>query len=131
MRVLILALFPVFMSAAWADSGEYVLNFDLDSTFANGNPGFSIQLQGINLVSDKAFHGKDLGKHDYFLTVSNVNNGVGKLTIEFYEYETRKNESDVVSEIVSKVDFQLGRPTVFEAENESFGVNLAFIISER
>ncbi len=72
-------------------------------------------MQGIHLASDEALHGIDLGKYDYFLTASGVEAGVGRLTIEFYECETRKKTSDVVSEIVAEADFQLGSPAVLSA----------------
>jgi hypothetical protein len=65
----------------------------------DGSSSYSVQLQGIGLSLNRAFHGRDLGKCDYFYTVSDVENGKGKLTIEFYEYETRRKTSEVVSEI--------------------------------
>ena len=116
---------------AKAGEGEFLLNFDLNMKLPDGSVGSSIQLQGIRLSADRAFHGADLGKYDYFLTVSGVEGGHGRLTIEFYEYETRKKVSDVVSELVAEVDFQLSAPAVFEGSSNTFGIDLAFSISSR
>lgn len=116
-------------SAAFAD--DYLLNFDLNMSLPDGSDTYSIQLQGIGLSLDRPFHGSDLGKYDYFLTVSDVENGGGKLMVEFYEYETRRKTSDVVSEIVNEVEFLLGNPAVFEAMGDTFGINLAFSITEK
>ena len=90
-----------------------------------------LQLQGVGLSDGKAFHGQDLGKYDYFLTVTEVKDGKGKLTIEFYAYETRRKQSDVVSEIVEEVEFSLGAPANFESMTDAFGVDLAFSIVSR
>jgi len=51
------------------------------------------------------------------------------LTIEFYEYESRRKKSNVVSEIVAKVDVTLGVPTRFESATDTFGVDLAYSIN--
>ncbi len=116
---------------ALADSGEYVINFDLNTRSPDGEIGYSIQMQGVHVVAEKPLHGDDLGKFDYFLTVSDVKDGAGKLTIEFYEYETRKKISDVVSEIVAQVDFTLGSPAVFEGTSATFGIDIAFSIDQK
>jgi hypothetical protein len=127
----LLAVLVSFSTTALASDSKYVLNFDLITKLPDGSVGYSIQLQGIHLVPDKAFHGDDLGKYDYFLTVSGVENGKGKLTIEFYEYETRKKKSGVISEIVTDIDFSLGNPAVFEATSDTFGVDFAFSIVQK
>ena len=124
----LLTLLPVLVAAG---DREFLLNFNLNMTLPDGSDSYSIQLQGIRLFPGKAFHGEDLGNYDYFLTVSDVEDGSGVLTIEFYEYETRKKKSDVISEIVSDVDFSLNSPTAFEAVSDTFGVDLRFSISEK
>lgn len=48
---------------------------------------------------------------------------------EFYEYESRKKTSDVVSEIVSEVEFTFRVPARFQSRNERFEIDLAFSIS--
>jgi hypothetical protein len=117
-----------FSATTFASDSKYLLNLDLNTKLPDGNAGYSIQLQAIHLSPGKTFHGNDLGKYDYFLTLSEVEDGKGKLTIEFFEYETRKKKSDVISEIISIVDFSLNSPTVFEAMSDTFGVDLAFSI---
>jgi hypothetical protein len=107
------------------------MNFDLiikkpDS----GEVYYNVQRQGVHLLAKKPLHGDDLGEIDYFLTVSGLENEKGKLTIEVYEFETRKKESDVICEIIADVDFALGSPTRFEETNERFGVDLAFSIEQ-
>ena len=106
------------------------MNLDLDTKLPDGSVDHSIQLQGIRISENRPFHGDDLGKFVYFLTISNVDSGKGKLTIEVYEFETRRQKSAVVSEIVADVDFSLGSPAVFEAMSETFGIDLAFSIVE-
>ncbi len=64
-------------------------------------------------------------------TVSELADGKRNLTIEFYEYASRKKTSDVISEIVAQVDFTLGNPARFEAMSETFGVDLAFSIDKK
>ncbi len=113
-----------------ADQNKYIMNFDLNTQSPDGSVVYSIQLQGIHLDPDKPFHGDDLGEYDYFLTVTNVEDNKGKLTVELYQYESRKKVSDVVSEVVAEVDFTLGNPAVFEATSETFGVELAFSIDQ-
>ena len=115
----------LFLTPVQAGDGKYLLNLDLNTKLPDGSGGFSIQLQGIQVSANNAFHGGDLGKYEYFLTVSGVEDGHGRLTIEFYEYETRKKVSDVVSEIVAEVDFQLSSPAVFEGSSDTFGIDLA------
>ena len=127
----VFALLALFAAPALAEDRHFLLNLDLNMKLPDGSDSYGIQLQGIHLAAGKAFHGDDLGKYDYFLTVSGVEDGGGKLTIEFYEYETRKKKSEVVSEIVSDVEFSLNHPTVFEAMSDTFGVNLAFSIAEK
>jgi len=124
--ILMLALVP-----AIADDGKVIMNMELITKLPDGSDSYSIRLQGIHLVPDEPFHGNDLGKYDYFLTVSDGEDGNGKLTIEFYEYETRKKKSAVVSEIVADVDFSFSSPAVFEAKTDTFGVDLAFSIVEK
>jgi len=124
----LLALLMSLSTTAHSSDDKYLLNFDLNTELPDGSVGYSIQLQGIHLLPDTAFHGDDLGKYDYFLTVSGLEDGMGKLIVEFYEYESRKKTSDVISEIVSEVDFSLGSPSVFEATSDTFGVDLAFSI---
>jgi len=118
----------LFSASALAGDSKFLLNLDLNVKLPDGSDSYSIQLQGVHLSSGSAFHGNDLGKYDYFLTVSSVEDGKGKLTIEFYEYETRKKKSAVISEIVSDVDFSLNSPMVYEAMGDTFGVDLAFSI---
>ena len=132
MRLIVAALVSMlFLAPVQASDSEYLLNFDLKRIQPDGSVGGSIQLQGIRVSADNAFHGVDLAKLEYFLTVSDVTDGGGKLTIEFYEYETRKKVSEVVSEIVAEVDFELSTPAVFEGSSDTFGIDLAFSISER
>ena len=100
---ILLALLMSFSATTFASDSKYLLNFDLNTKLPDGNAGYRIQLQAIHLSPGKTFHGNDLGKYDYFLTLSEVEDGKGKLTIEFYEYETRKKKSDVISEIISIV----------------------------
>jgi len=128
---ILLTLLMSFQATSLADDRAYLLNFDLNITLPDESTVYSIQLQGVRLSPAKPFTGNDLGKYDYFLTVSDVEDGKGRLTIEFYEYETRKKKSDVVSEIVSNVDFSLYSPAVFEATSDTFGVDLAFSVVER
>lgn len=124
-------LLMLFSATSLAGDSKFLLNLDLNMKLPDGSDSYSIQLQGVHLASGKAFHGEDLGKYDYFLTVSDVDGGSGKLTIEFYEYESRRKKSEVVSEIVSGVDFSLNSPTVFAAMSDTFGVDLAFSIVEK
>ena len=128
---IMLAILVLPLAATFASDSEYLLNFDLNTALPDGSVGSSIQLQGIHLSANQAFRGDDLGKYDYFLTISDIENGKGKLTIEFYEYATRKKKSAVVSEIVADVDFSLGSPAVFEAMSDTFGIDLAFSIVAR
>ncbi len=130
-RGLLSAIFALLSTATFAADNEYLLNFDLNMKLPDGSNSYSVQLQGVGLRLNQAFHGSDLGKYDYFLTVSDVENDKGKLTIEFYEYETRSKTSDVVSEVVADVDFSLGSPTVFESMGDTFGIDLAFSIVEK
>lgn len=126
----LITILTLCSSTTFASDGKYVLNFDLNTKVPDGTVAYTIQLQGISILPNVPFHGDDLGKYDYFLTVSNVKDGIGKLTIEFYEYETRKKVSDVVSEIVTDVDFSISSPTVYEAMSDTFGIDLAFSIAE-
>lgn len=128
---LLSAIFALLSSATFAADNEYLLNFDLNMKLPDGSDSYSVQLQGLGLRLNQAFHGSDLGKYDYFFTVSDFENGKGKLTIEFYEYETSRKISDVVSEIVADVEFSLGSPTVFESMGDTFGIDLAFSIVEK
>ncbi len=114
-----------------ADEDSYVMNFDLITRSADGEVGYNIQLQGIRLLPGKPFHGDDLAEFDYFLTVSSLEDGKGKLTIEFYQYESRRKTSDVISEVFAVVDFTLGSPAQFGGKSDTFGIDLAFSIAQR
>jgi hypothetical protein len=117
--------------AAEDSTSEYVMNFDLIINKSDGGEVYyRIHQQGVHLLSKKPFHGDDLGEFDYFLTVSEMEDGKGKLSIEFYQFETRKKKSDVMSEVVAEVDFTLGSPARFEAKNDKIGVDLAFSIDQ-
>ena len=124
-----LAILTLFLTTALAGENSFIMNFDLITKRPDGSIEGSIQLQGIHLVVGQPFHGSDPGRYDYFLTVSDFENGKGRLTIEFYEYESRKKVSDVVSEIVAEVSFDPGRPTTFEGSSDTFSVDLAFSIN--
>ena len=117
-------------SVGFADESGYVMNFDLRTLTPDGDIVYTIQLQGIHLTPAEPFHGDDLGKYDYFLTVSEADNGKARLTIEFYEYESRKRTSDTVSEIIAEVDVVLGTPARFEGKSNTFGVDLAFSVDQ-
>ena len=132
MRFATLTILAALLHAvAFAGDSAYVMNFDLSRLSPNGDIGGSIQLQGIHLSPEKPFHGEDFGRYDYFLTVSKAENGKAKLTIEFYEYESRRKTSDVISEIVAEVDFVFGTPARFEGKSDTFGIDLAFSIDRR
>ena len=126
-----MALLVLISATSLAGDSKFLLNLDLKMKLPDGSDSYSIQLQAVHLSPGKAFHGTDLGKYDYFLTLSDVDNSKGKLTIEFYEYETRKKKSEVISEIVSDVDFSLNSPAVIEATSDTFSVDLAFSIAEK
>ena len=128
---LILAMALLSQGVIFADENRLVMNFDLNILSPGGEVDYTIQLQGIHLTPGKPFHGDDLGRFDYFLTVSGLEGGNGNLTIEFYEYASRRKASDVISEIVAQVDFTLGNPARFEAMSETFGVDLAFSIDKK
>lgn len=130
------AILLAVLSLAPAHAGtnsvqKYQMNIDLIVKTHDGDIVYSHQLQGINFLSGKPFHGKDLGEIDYFLTITGADDGKGKLTIEFYRYETRKKRSDVLAELVEEVSFDFGSPTTFESRNDEFGVNLAFSIAQK
>jgi hypothetical protein len=127
----LLALMVLMSPAVLADEQGVIMNLDLRTTLPDGSVGYSINQRGLRLIVGEAFEGERLGRYGFFLTVSDVENGRGMLTIEFYEHASRNPDSIVVAEIVSTVEFELSRPTVFEAQNESFGVDLAFSISAR
>jgi hypothetical protein len=124
-------ILAVLSATTFAADNEYLINFDLNMKLPDGSDSYSVQLQGIGLRRNQAFHGSDLGKYDYYLTVSDVENGKGKLSIEFFEFETRMKTSEVVSQIVANVDFSLGSPAVFESMGDTFGIDLAFSIVEK
>jgi hypothetical protein len=129
-RAVLLATFAVLAhSLSFAEDDKLVMNFDLNTLSPDGSVAYSIQQQGIHLSPGKPFHGTDLGNFDYFLTASKAEDGKAKLTIEFYEYETRRKMSDVISDIVDEVDITLGTPARFEGASATFGVDLAFMIS--
>lgn len=127
---LLATLMTFSLSATGAGENELVMNFDLMTKSPDGDVGYSIQFQGIHLRLKKPFRGNDLGEFDYFLTVSELEDEKGKLTIEFYQYESRKKNSAVISEIVTEADFQLGSPAKIEAKNDTFGIDLAFSIDQ-
>ena len=134
MRITAVLLFcMIIVGSVLADeSGDhkYVMNFDLLTKTADGEDGYTINLKGVHLHDGKPLHGDDLAEFEYFFTVSGIDENKGKLTIELYEYESRRKTSDVVSEIVSEVDFRFGEPGRFESRNERFGVDLAFSINQ-
>lgn len=109
---------------------RYVMNFDLITKTADGDDKYNINLKGIHLPDNKTLHGDDLGEFEYFFTVSGTDNRNGKLLIEFYEYESRSRISEVVSEILSEVNFEFGIPGRFQSRNERFGIDLAFSIDQ-
>lgn len=127
----ILAITLLSQGATYADENGFVMNFDLNTLSPGGDVVYSIQLQGIRLKPGTPFHGDGLGKYDYFLTVSELADGKGNLTIEFYEYGSRRKTSDVISEIIAKVDFIFGSPARFEGMSKTFGVDLAFSIDAK
>jgi len=125
------AIAMLSISLSFAGEDKYVMNLDLVTMSPDGDVGYNIRLQGIHLQPGKPFHGDDLGEFDYFLTVSDLNEGKGQLTIEFYQYESRRKTSDVISEVFAVVDFTLGSPGRFEGESDRFGIDLAFSIVQR
>jgi hypothetical protein len=132
MRFAVLTSLAMLISTlAIASDNEYVMNFDLKTLAPDGAIGYSIQLQGIHLSAGIPFHGNDLGEYDYFLTMSKAESGKAKLTIEFYEYESRRKTSDVVSEIVTEIDIILGAPAKFEGKGDTFGIDLAFSVDQK
>jgi len=88
--LVIFLVVAAFSKQAVADEAHFVMNFDLITKSPDGSVEGNIQLQGVRLLSGKSFRGDDLGEFDYFFTVQEVEGGKGKLTIEFYLYETRK-----------------------------------------
>ena len=134
MRLLSVVLSCLFtVGSVFADDdvdAKYVMNFDLVTKKADGEVKYNINFKGIHLPDGKTMHGDDLGELEYFFTVLGIKDRKGKLTIEFYEYESRRKTSDVVSEIVSEIEFTFGTPGRFESENERFGIDLAFSIDQ-
>lgn len=130
---ILLAILILSSATAFAGEGKYIVNFDLVAGMVDtGEIHGTLQQQGIHLQAGQPFHGKDLGEMDYFLTVSEIEDGRGRLTIEFYQYETRKKVSDVVAELTEEVSFNFGSPATFESRNDEFSINLAFsIVQER
>ncbi len=127
-----LAVVMLAFSTAVAGESKYIMNFDLVVNIpAGGDVVYLHRLQGINFLSGKPFHGRDLGEIDYFLSIADAEGGKGKLTIEFYQYETRKKESDVLAELVEEVRFDFGSPVTFESKNDEFSVNLAFSVIQK
>lgn len=133
MRISIVALlcFAAICTAIADDNADdkFVMNLDLRTKTADGGDGYSINLKGIHLPDGKVLQ-EDLAEFRYFLTVSGSDEHNGKLTIELYEYESRNKTSEVISEIVSEVEFSFGQPSQFQAKNERFGIDLAFSISQ-
>ena len=127
----IAALSVLFTQGAHAEGRDFVMNLDLKTTRPDGSIGYSINQRGLRLVADEVYAGQRLGNLGYFLTLSGVDSGRGVLTIEFYEHASRDPASGVIAEIVSTIAFELARPTVFEAQAETFGVDLAVSISPR
>jgi len=130
---ILLAILPMtlVLTPTYADDATYIMNFDVEVLRWDGRNHGSIQLQGVHLTLDKPFHGRDFGEHDFFFTVSDVEDGKGRLTVEFYEYESRKKVSEVISEIVAEIEFELGSPAVFEGKSGTFGVDIAFSIDQK
>jgi hypothetical protein len=129
MKTVVLASIAILLNVvAFAGENEYVMNFDLKTLTADGDVFYDIQLQGIHVKQGRPFHGDDLAEYDYFLTLSQVKDGKAKLTIEFYEYESRKKKSDVVSEIFSIIDVTLCEPVRFESMNNTFGIDMAISV---
>lgn len=123
----------LFAINAVADEGKqiFVMNFDFDLTDVSRSEVLaSLRLQGIPLREGNPFEGNDLGTFDYFFTVTESDNGEGRLTIEFYQYESHKKEI-VISEIVSESSFQFGSPAIFGTRNNTFSIDLAFSIDRR
>ncbi len=136
MRFAIAVLTVVFLLPnSYADIGgkqAYILNFDLDVNYPIGSDiVYETRLEGIHLSSEKPFHDEGLGEIDYFLSISESEDGLGRLTVEFYQFESRRKISDVISELVSVVDFSFGSPMTFKARNDEFTVDLAFIVSKK
>ena len=105
------------------NSNTYLINFDLIISNAESDEVFaSLQLQGIRLQADKPFHGRDVAGFDYFFTVSEQDDGKERLTIELYQYETRRKKA-IKSELVSEVELAFRSPNRFEANNESTARN--------
>lgn len=131
-RTLATVLLSITLAVAADESSKsFIMNFDFDLSEVDAAKVIgSLQLQGIRLQADKPFHGKDLGEFDYFFTVSEIEDGKGKLTIEFYRYESRRKKS-AVSEIVSEVEFAFGSPAQFQTKNENIALDLAFSIDRR
>ena len=131
LRIATLMLLLSFTTAFAGDDREqtYLMNFDLIITRSDdGSENSRIQQVGVRFAPSKPFHGNDLGEFDYFLTISELEDNEGKLTIEVYQFETRNKNSDVLSEIVVDVDFTLASPARFEGQSDTFGVDLAFSI---
>ena len=117
--------------AAENSARTFIINYDLIIT--NPNPdgaSYHVQQSGIHISPQRQFHGDQLGEMDYFFTVSDLDNGKGKMTVEVYQFDTRKKDSDVVSEIVVEVEFTLASPARLDVKNEKFGIDLAFSIDE-
>ena len=127
-------LFVVSLATAIAAENSartFIINYDLIITNPNaGGASYHVQQSGIHILSQRQFHGDQLGEMDYFFTVSDLDNGKGKMTVEVYQFETRKKESEVLSEIVVEVEFTLASPARLEVKNEKFGIDLAFSIDE-
>ena len=129
-----LLLFVVSSATAIAAENSartFIINYDLIITNSNADgASYHVQQSGIHISPQRQFHGDQLGEMDYFFTVSELDDGKGKMTVEVYQFETRKKESDVVSEIIVEVEFTLASPARLDVRNEKFGIDLAFSIDE-
>ena len=117
--------------AAENSARTFIINYDLIIT--NPNPdgaSYHVQQSGIHISPQRQFHGDQLSEMDYFFTISDLDDGKGKMTVEVFQFETRKKEFDVVSEIVVEVEFTLASPARLDVKNERFGIDLAFSIDE-
>lgn len=126
----------VFFLLALAISAEgnertYMANYDLIITNPNDKgASYHVQQSGIHISPQLQFHGDQLGEMDYFFSISDLEDNKGKMTVEVYQFETLKKDSDVISEIIAEVEFTLASPARLEVKNEKFGIDLAFSIDQ-
>lgn len=135
MRPGIPALVVLFLLApaisAEGNERTYIVNYDLIITNPNDNgASYHVQQSGIHISPQLQFNGDQLGEMDYFFAISDLEDNKGKMTVEVYQFETRKKDSDVISEIIAEVEFPLASPARLEVKNEKFGIDLAFSIDQ-